>query len=159
MLPKSKASAHPKNFKNKMEKQHTVQPTPNRISTFPNEHASIIIEPNHTSILPLHLLRRSNNNGVPYISSADFIGSGNGDLAAWTGFRAEIPLLLHYYDYAVSCFSCQLGYLALLWLDFRGMEVRGGLAIWQWKDEYWRVCANGMLAVVIGREEILLGVG
>ena len=80
-----------------------VQSGTNRVSRLAYQHTSIIVKLDNASIWALKLLLRANNDGVADVTATYFIGCGCGDrTGAWTGFWAEVALLLDDYDDAFA---------------------------------------------------------
>ena len=75
--PRNNASATLRIFTRAEIARLTVDPGPQRLPVLRNESASIIIKADDHTILPLHLLLRSHNNGMSYIASLDFVASCN----------------------------------------------------------------------------------
>lgn len=81
---------------------NSVQSRTNRVSSLSYKHTSIIIEPHHRPILPLHLLCCPDYDRVSDVATTDFVRSTDGDGAARTGFWTKISLFLDYYYYSVA---------------------------------------------------------
>ena len=77
-----------------------IQPAPNGFSILVYQHTRVVIESDHRSILALVLLLGPNDDGVPDVTTADFVGGGDGN---GVGFGAEVALLLDYDYYSVAC--------------------------------------------------------
>ena len=83
----------------------TIQPRPNRLPRLADQNTRIVIEPNHTPILPLQLLRRPHHDRMLQVPSLDLVGRNGGNpaaAAAASGTFAKGALLLHDDDYSIA---------------------------------------------------------